>query len=136
MVLLLSLWGVKGWHAVPYGVLQAWRTIRAASPDDVLEQVRGIFPDTAHDAGSRMIPAGEESLRAAWSDTRHRARDRAHTAKVARLNYADGSVYDVTVHWPGRTCGPDCLETGAGDRDDSHDACPARDHAWACPPGV
>jgi len=134
MVLFMSLWGVKGWP-VPYGVLQGWRTIRATSPDDLLEQVRGIFPGVGHDAGSRMNPQGEQALRAAWSDTGHRARDRSH-AKVARLSYADGSVYDVTVHWPGRTCGPDCLETGAGDRDDSHVDCPDRDHAWDCPPGA
>lgn len=99
MVILISAWRVAGWHRPE---LTAYDEAEAATPEEALELVRRRLPSPGHDAGSRLLPDGEATLREAWLDPRHPARDFARCAglQVAIANYADGEVYDIAVHFP------------------------------------
>lgn len=99
MVILISEWRIAGWHRPE---LTAYDEAEAASPEEAIALVRRRLPSPGYDAGSRLLQDGEATLREAWLDSRHPARDFARCAGVpiAIANYTDGEVYDIYIHWP------------------------------------
>jgi len=100
MEIYLGVWRVTGW-SVPE--LVEYDSHNVSNVRAVLDLVERRLPSPTYDAGSRILDSGEATLREAWDDPDHPARDFAGKGvKLAVANYTDGERYHIVLHWADR----------------------------------